>query len=240
MNIGAKPKSSRLKDKKKSEGETLVKELFVQDLIQNNDLLHILGKGSSVVLLPKSSTNISLCSESRVASRLRINPKMSLGLCCYKEAMKPSQVLAFDEIMQCKNEEIKGIKCFYSVKGKNVSTYEVDRDSSFTGADYLCKMPSQTLNTNIERESSVQGDTLSDQRLFTCVTCGILCFACIAVLQPTEQAARYLMSADCSFFNDWTFGSGVTRDRFTATHGDGITSDQNPSTSRLYMEILVY
>ncbi|TYG55581.1 hypothetical protein ES288_D09G285300v1 [Gossypium darwinii] len=229
-NIGAKPKSSRLKDKKKCEGETLVKELFVQDLIQNNDLLHILGKGSSVVLLPKSSTDISLSSESRIASRLRINPKMSLGLCRYKEAMKPSQVLAFDEIMQCKNEENKGIKGFYSVKGKTVSTYEVDRDSSFTGADYLCKVPSQILNANIERESSVQGDTLSDQRLFTCVTCGILCFACIAVLQPTEQAARYLMSADCSFFNDWTFVSGVTRDRFTATHGDGITSEQNPST----------
>ena len=31
---------------------------------------------------------------------------------------------------------------------------------------------------------------MSDQRLFSCVTCGILCFACVAFLQPIEQAAQ--------------------------------------------------
>ncbi|GMJ14010.1 relative of early flowering 6, Jumonji domain-containing protein 12, ETHYLENE INSENSITIVE 6 [Hibiscus trionum] len=232
-NIIAKPKSSRLKDKKKSEGETLVKELFVQNLMQNNDLLHILGKGSSVVLLPKGSTDISLCSKIRVASQLRINPRMSSDLCRYKETMESFEALASDEIMLHGNEEIKGIKGFNSVKGKNVSMHKVNQDSSFRGTDYLCKLPSQTLNTNIERESADQGDTLLDQRLFTCVTCGILCFACIAVLQPTEKAARYLTSADCSFFNDWTFGSGVTHDRFAAAAGDAITSEQNPSTRRM-------
>ncbi|XWS51349.1 hypothetical protein CRYUN_Cryun12cG0169500 [Craigia yunnanensis] len=230
MSISAKPKSTRLKDKKKSEGETLVKELFVQNLIQNNDLLYILGKGSSVVLLPKSSSDISLCSELRVASQLRINPRMSLGLCNYKEVMKSTEALASDEIMPGGTEEMKGVKGFYSVKGKFASMYEGNQDSSFRGIDYLYRLPSQTLNTNIEREIAVQGDALSDQRLFSCVTCGILCFACIAVLQPTEQAARYLMSADCSFFNDWTVGSGVTRDGFSAAHGDAITSEQNPCT----------
>ncbi|XVF11617.1 hypothetical protein REPUB_Repub08aG0042700 [Reevesia pubescens] len=223
MSISAKPKSSRLKDKKKSEGETLVKELFVQNLIQNNDLLHILGKGSSVVLLPKSSSDISLRSDLRVASQLRINSRMSLGLCNYKEVVKSSKDLASDEIMLGENEEIKGVKGFYSVRGKFASMYEGNRDSSFNGTDYLCRLPSQTLNSSMERESAVQGDALSDQRLFSCVTCGILCFSCVAVLQPTEQAARYLMSADCSFFNDWTVGSGVTCDGFT-------TSEQNPCT----------
>ncbi|XWS47847.1 hypothetical protein CRYUN_Cryun13aG0020300 [Craigia yunnanensis] len=229
MSISAKPKSSRLKDKKKSEGETLVKELFVQNLIQNNDLLHILGKGSSVVLLPKSSSDISLCSDLRVASQLRINPRKSLGFCDYKEVVKSSKDLASDEIILGRNEEIKGVKGFYSVKGK-ASMYEGNRNSSFTGTDYLCRLPSQTLNTSMERESALQGDALSDQTLFSCVTCGILCFACVAVLQPTEQAARYLMSADCSFFNDWTVGSGVTLDGLTAAHGDAITSEQNPCT----------
>ena len=240
MSISAKPKSSRLKDKKKSEGETLVKELFVQNLIQNNDLLHILGKGSSVVLLPKSSSDISLCSELRSSFPLRINSRMSLGLCNYKEAMKSSKALASDVIMLGGDEEIKGVKGFYSVKGKFASMYEGNRDSSFRGTDYLCRLPSQTLNTNIKREGAVQGDALSDQRLFSCVTCGILCFACIAVLQPTEQAARYLMSADCSFFNDWTVDAGVTHNGFSAAHGDAITSEQNPCTSRLYMKIFFY
>ncbi|KAK8488955.1 hypothetical protein V6N13_060925 [Hibiscus sabdariffa] len=232
-NISAKPKSSRLKDKTKSEGETLVKELFVQNLMQNNELLHILGKGSSLVLLPKSPTDASLCSKLRAASQLRINPRMSPDLCRYKETMKSFEALASDERMLCGNEEIKRIKGFHSVKGKNVSMHEVNQDSSFRGTDYLCRLASHTLNTNIERESADPGDTLLDQRLFTCVTCGILCFACIAVLQPTEQAARYLMSADCSFFNDWTVGSGVTHDRFAAAHGDAITLEQNPSTRRM-------
>ncbi|WRX17426.1 JmjC domain - like 5 [Theobroma cacao] len=230
MSINAKPKSSRLKDKKKSEGETLVKELFVQNLMQNNELLHILGKGSSVVLLPKSSSDISPCSDLRVASQLRINPRMSRGLCNYKDVVKLSKDLASDEIMVGGNEEIKGVKGFYSVKGKFASMYEGNRDSAFNGTDHLCRLPLQTLNMSAEGENAVQGDALSDQGLFSCVTCGILCFSCIAVLQPTEQAARYLMSADCSFFNDWTVGSGVTRDGFTTTHGDVITSEQNSCT----------
>ncbi|GMJ13702.1 relative of early flowering 6, Jumonji domain-containing protein 12, ETHYLENE INSENSITIVE 6 [Hibiscus trionum] len=225
--ISAKPKSSRLRSKKKSEGETLVKELFVQSLIQNNDLLHTLGKGSSVVLLPKSS-DISLCSDLRAASRFRINPRMSLGLCNYKEVEKSS--IASNEIMLGRNEEIKRVKGLYSVEEKNVSMYEGNRGSPFSRTDYLYRLSSQNLNTSMEGETAVQGDVLSDQRLFTCVTCGILCFACVAILQPTEQAAGYLMSADCYSFSDWTVGSGVTHDRFTAAEGDAVSSEQNPCT----------
>ncbi|XVF49714.1 hypothetical protein PTKIN_Ptkin04bG0035400 [Pterospermum kingtungense] len=202
MSISAKPKSSRLKDKNKSEGETLVKELFAQNLIHNNELLHILGKGSPVVLLSKSSSDISLCSDLRVASQSRINPRMALGFCNYKEVVESSKDLASDEIMMGRNEEIKGVKGFYSVKGKFASMYEGNRDSSFRGTDYLFRLPSQTLKTSMERESAVQ-----------------------------EQAAKYLMSADCSFFNDWTVGSGVvTHDVCAAAHGDTITSEQNPHT----------
>ncbi|XVE56662.1 hypothetical protein DITRI_Ditri04bG0028800 [Diplodiscus trichospermus] len=229
MGIGAKPKSSRLQDKKKSEGETLVKELFVQNLMQNNDLLHILGKGSSVVLLPKSASDISLSSDLRVGSQLRINTRMPLGICNSKEVVKSSSDLTSDEIMLSGNEEFKGVKGFY-VKGKFSSIYEGNRDSSFCGTDYMRRVPLLTLNMSLERECAVQGDALSDQRLFSCVTCGILCFACVAILQPTEQAARYLMSADCSFFNDWTVGSGVTCNGSTAAQRDGITSWKNPCT----------
>ncbi|KAE8721541.1 JMJ705 protein [Hibiscus syriacus] len=233
MSISAKPKSSRLKDKKKSEGENLVKELFVQDIIQNNKLLHILGKGSSVVLLPRSSSDSSLCSDLRVASKLRINPRMSLGLCNYKGIVESSRDVGSDETMLGGNEEIKGIKGFYSVKGKLESIYEGNRDSSFSGNDYSYRLPSQTLSTITERDGAIRDDALPDQRLFSCVTCGILCFACVAVLQPTDQAARYLMSADCSFFNDWTIGSGVSRNGFDAAHGDAITSEKNPCTNRM-------
>lgn len=187
MGNSAGPRSSRLKDKKKGEGETVVKELFVQNVVQNNELLHILGKGSSIVLLPRSSLDISVCSKLRVGS-----------------------------------QGIGQVKNFLPVKGKFGSFYERFDSSN-----------SKTLNTDSERGSTAQVDGLSDQRLFSCVTCGILSFACVAIVQPREPASRYLMSADCSFFNDWVVGSGISGDGFTVANGDAITSDQNTRTGRI-------
>lgn len=181
MGNSAGPRSSRLKDKKKGEGETVVKELFVQNVVQNNELLHILGKGSSIVLLPRSSSDISVCSKLRVGS-----------------------------------QGIGQVKNFLPVKGKFGSFYERFDSSN-----------SKTLNTDSERGSTAQGDGLSDQRLFSCVTCGILSFACVAIVQPRDAASRYLMTADCSFLNDWAVGSGITGNGFTIANGDAITSDQN-------------
>lgn len=181
MGNGAGPRSSRLKDKKKGEGETVVKELFVQNVVQNNELLHILGKGSSIVLLPRSSSDISVCSKLRVGS-----------------------------------QGIGQVKNFLPVKGKFGSFYERFDSSN-----------SKTLNTDSERGSTAQVDGLSDQRLFSCVTCGILSFACVAIVQPRDAASRYLMTADCSFLNDWAVGSGITGNGFTVANGDAITSDQN-------------
>jgi len=203
MGNSAGPRSSRLKDKKKGEGETVVKELFVQNVVQNNELLHILGKGSSIVLLPRSSSDISVCSKLRVGSQLRVNPTLTPGLCSSKEA----------------NQGIGQVKNFLPVKGKFGSFYE--------RFDNICSSNSKTLNTDSERGSTAQGDGLSDQRLFSCVTCGILSFACVAIVQPRDAASRYLMTADCSFLNDWTVGSGITGNGFTIANGDAITSDQN-------------
>ena len=181
MGNSAGPRSSRLKDKKKGEGETVVKELFVQNVVQNDELLHILGKGSSIVLLPRSSSDISVCSKLRVGS-----------------------------------QGIGQVKNFLPVKGKFGSFYERFDSSN-----------SKTLNTDSERGSTAQVDGLSDQRLFSCVTCGILSFACVAIVQPRDAASRYLMTADCSFLNDWAVGSGITGNGFAVANGDAITSDQN-------------
>lgn len=211
MGNSAGPRSSRLKDKKKGEGETVVKELFAQNVVQNNELLHVLGKGSSIVLLPRSSSDISVCSKLRVGSQLRVNPTLTPGLCSSKEV----------------NQGIGQVKSFLPVKGKFSSFYERSRISSSSGFDNICSSNSKTLNTDSERGSAAQGDGLSDQRLFSCVTCGILSFACVAIVQPREPASRYLMTADCSFLNDWAVGSGITGNGFTVANGDAITSDQN-------------
>jgi hypothetical protein len=224
VNIIAKPRSSRLKDKQKGEGEMLVKEQFVKNMIQNNDLLHILGKGSSVVLLPRSSSDISVCSNLRVGSQLRDNP--TLGLSSQKDFMKSSKSSGSDDILMDENQEINQVKGFFSVKAKFASLCERNRFSTINGNECT-----QSMNMSTERGSPIHGDKLSDQRLFSCVTCGILSFDCLAIIQPKEAASRYLMSADCSFFNDWVVGSGVTRDVFTVAGGIANIPEQNSSMS---------
>jgi hypothetical protein len=52
------PRSSRLKDKIKSEGKEMVKRLFVENLVINNHHLNILLNGSSCIVLPKSQTRL--------------------------------------------------------------------------------------------------------------------------------------------------------------------------------------
>ncbi|KAJ0241705.1 Lysine-specific demethylase REF6 [Hirschfeldia incana] len=183
--IHAKPRSSRLKDKKRSEGEKLSKELFVQSVINNNELLHSLGKGSPVALLPQSSSDIaSVCSDLRIGSHLGANQE------------KPIQPKSEDLSLESDTVGLNnGIKETVSVKEKFTSLCGRNRN--------------QETMTEAERKKENDGAVgLSDQRLFSCVTCGILCFDCVAIVQPKEAAARYLTSADCSFFSDWTVPSG--------------------------------
>lgn len=228
MSISDEPRSSRLKDKKKGEGETLVKELFVQNVVHNNDLLHVLGKGSSIVLLPRSSSDISVCSKLRVGSHLRVNSSFPLGLCNSGQEIKSSGSLISDDLMMMDiKQDVKQVKGFYSVKGK-LALCERSRIPSFCGNNNTFSLNSKMSNMGVEGEHNNNG--LSDQRLFSCVTCGILSFSCVAIIQPKEPAARYLMSADCSFFNDWVVGSGVAGDVFPVANVDPIASEQNTCT----------
>lgn len=232
--ISAEPRSSRLKDKRRSEGETVIKELFVQDVLQNNDLLHGLGKGSAIVLLPRSSSDISVCSKLRVGSQqLKVNPGYSLSA-CNSGGTNSSKGFVSDDLVFSRNHGIKQVKGFYSVKEKFASLCERNRVSSLSVNDNTCSSSSKPIQRDTEGETT-QGDGLSDQRLFSCVTCGILSFACVAIVQPREPAARYLMSADCSFFNDWVVGSGVSSNKFTIAQGDAAISEKNTFTGKFYL-----
>ncbi|GMP34016.1 hypothetical protein CsSME_00007074 [Camellia sinensis var. sinensis] len=193
--ISTKPRSSRLKDKKKGEGETLIKELFVEDVMRNNDLLHILGEGSSIVLLPQNSLDDSVCSNLRAASRLKGNHRLPLGLCNPEEEMKASESLVSENIMIDRKRGLKQFASFYPVKGKFSPMFDGSRLSLLGGSDDACTLASQTHKADAGRERTAQGDRLSDQGLFSCVTCGILSFACVAIVQPREEAAHHLMSA---------------------------------------------
>ncbi|CAA7056465.1 unnamed protein product [Microthlaspi erraticum] len=185
--IHANPRSSRLKDRKKSEGEKLTKELFVQNIIHNNELLCSLGKGSPVALLPQSSSDVSVCSELRVGSHLRTNQE--------KPIQPKSEDLSYDSVMVGFSNRIKDT---VTVKEKFTSLCERNRNH------HLASRENETQGTQGTDAEMKKIEALSDQSLFTCATCGVLSFDCVAIVQPKEAAARYLMSADCSFFNDST------------------------------------
>ncbi|KAK7330582.1 hypothetical protein VNO77_24778 [Canavalia gladiata] len=227
--ISSEPRSSRLKDKRKGEGETVIKELFVHDVLQNNDLLHILGKGSAIVLLPRSSSDFSVCSKLRVGfQQLKENPEFSPNVCT-SEGMNSSKDFISNDLVFNRNHGTK--QGFYSVKEKFATLCERNRVSPFSANGNIYTSSSNTLQRDTEKEIS-QGDGLSDQRLFSCVTCGILSFSCVAIVLPREPAARYLMSADCSFFNDWIVGSGVTSNKFSIAHEDASIPKPTTYTGR--------
>lgn len=233
VSIRPEPRSSRLKDKKKGEGETLVKQLFVQDVMLNNDLLQILGKGSPIALLPQSALDKSVSSNLYVGSHYKLKPRPSFGLRTQNDEMKSAEHLTSDHNVLDKKQGIKStpLTGLYWKRGKFSSSFGGTRPPLLGGDDLSCSLASQTQNMETARERNTQCDRLPDRGLFSCVTCGILCYACVAIIQPSEAAAHYLMSSNCSVINDWVSGSGVITDGFTA-NGEASAAEVNSSADR--------
>ncbi|XP_024972976.1 lysine-specific demethylase REF6-like [Cynara cardunculus var. scolymus] len=140
--IKPQPRSSRSKDMLMAEGEFLVKRLFLHDMMQNNELLHTLGKGSPIVVLHEDALYSSTSKDSCFGSQLNVSPM------------------------------------------------------------------------------------LPTRGLFSCVRCGILCYACVAIIQPTEATARYLMSVDCRAITDLVAATDVF-----AANEDANLVDLKPSSA---------
>ncbi|KAL8097898.1 lysine-specific demethylase JMJ705-like [Apium graveolens] len=196
------PRSSRLKDKKKGEGETLVKELFVQDIVQNRELLHTLGKGSPVVLLPRYSTYNSNDKKSYDGYLMKEKSDMSLDLSSTDAKMK-----FFNEVKLDRKQKSKGS---YSMKEKFPKLSGCVKSPLFgANNDETCAPEYENESTNTEEKSCTQNDRLPNKGLFSCVTCGVLCYACVAIVKPKEVTAHYLMSAKSSSISDWSTASKV-------------------------------
>ncbi|CAH9109847.1 unnamed protein product [Cuscuta epithymum] len=186
-NIRSEPRSSRLKEKKKDEGETLVKDFFVQDLVQNNSLLHVLGGGSSVVLLPRNSANLQ-------GSQLNIKPEQ-----------ETTKDLRFDNVSIARKQGIKQTSAVRSTRGKSCSS---SSRLSVSGKCYNVRSSNGNINASTER--AYNSDRSSEHGLFSCVTCGILCYTCVAIVRPTKEAAHCLLSADFESLSQWRAASGRT------------------------------
>ncbi|RAL47541.1 hypothetical protein DM860_011279 [Cuscuta australis] len=185
-NIRVEPRSSRLKDKKKDEGEALVKDFFIQDLKQTNSLLHTLGGGSSVVLLHRNSTNLQ-------GSPLKIKPENFSSVGFLHHEVKPTKDSGFENVSLGRKQRPKQTPGVLSNRGKSSPLCESSR---LTICDKDYNVQSSNGNTSTS-ERAYNCDRSSDHGLFSCVTCGILCYTCVAIVQPTDEAAHCLISADC-------------------------------------------
>ncbi|KAL9672816.1 hypothetical protein QQ045_029069 [Rhodiola kirilowii] len=192
------PRSSRLKDKRRTEGETVVKQLFVQDVMQNNDLLYLLGQGSYIVTLPESSSGFSLSLQSSNGSLIDEKSSFGAGFCSQKVEMAAAKGVISCDFERHGGRNSKNANINFPVQVKTMS--ERGKPTLYGGEDYLCSRTNNRLST--------------DQKVFSCVACGGLCFPCTAIIQPSEAAERYTMSADRSFFHDWTVPPGITSDGF--------------------------
>ncbi|XP_016468900.1 lysine-specific demethylase JMJ705 isoform X2 [Nicotiana tabacum] len=223
-NTRIEPRSSRLKDKKKSEGDMLVKELFVEDLNCNNYLLHILGEGSPVVLLPQHYSGISIGSNSVAGSQLKVNSRFP-SISSPDHEVKSKTDSASDALMLGRKQRMKQLASVSLEKGKHSSWHAGNRLPE-SGRDEAESSP-ETERGNLDpaRGLTYRCDTLSEHGLFSCVTCGILCYTCVAIIQPTEAAAHHLMSSDYRNFNDWTGNVGGV----TATSRDDAAESDSSS-----------
>ncbi|PIA30397.1 hypothetical protein AQUCO_05600083v1 [Aquilegia coerulea] len=239
LSISTEPRSSRLKEKKKSEGETKVKERFVESVIQNNEFLHdLLEQGSSCVLLPKNSLDI-ICPNVSPGSQVEIYPRFSVGAFSPEEEMERLENTVLDEIMVDKNTQNRELNGFRSMKQYSSCVRKGNRPPSLSvknpqndNADFRT-YPSERRNTNTEKECASQTDGLLDHEMLSCLTCGILSCACVAVVQPREEASKYIVSADCSLFNDWIVASGAPDNEYSNADRFANTSELNSCSGQV-------
>ncbi|KAG2593686.1 hypothetical protein PVAP13_5NG012569 [Panicum virgatum] len=198
------PRSSRLKEKKKGEGEQLVKKIFVQNVIEDNKLLnHFLRDGSSCIILPTSPNDGSALSTLLSKSQSTTKSRISDCHCNITEAPKDSRCLPVNGLLG-KNGELSS--------SKELST-SVCSGEKFLPTACMHDCVNMSGSSDANNAESDKGDInstagLLDQGFLSCVTCGILSFSCVAVIKPRECAAKWLMSADSSLINKQFADSG--------------------------------
>lgn len=186
----------------------MIKETFVQNVIRNNSLLNILlDVGSSCLILPEATFDKPLCSGLHHKLQMKVKPKIALGFFHGEDKMDGNSVSDFSiesrrTWLSCSNGFCRAEENSDSVcHGKNHSTIKISR----LGSSVSHNLSSEIQNK--ERQNNKhQTDGVLDQGLLSCVTCGILSYACVAVMQPREAAAEYLMSSDCNSFANQIVG----------------------------------
>ena len=231
----SEPRSSRLKDKMRGEGEVMVKEIFIQNVIETNDLLSILqSKGTSCIVLPQKNI-YDIPSNSLVRAQLKMKPRLSLGLCSREEALEASRNFPSNDVMTGRSDGIGHLNGLCALKGNSLSLCQASATSDKSGTSAYNSSVSDSQHAENEKERAVHSDGLLDQGLLSCVTCGILSFTCVAVVHPRDPAARYLMSAECGFLNDQNIGTRENYDGNKDTNWNRGISDMLYGSGKLQL-----
>lgn len=197
----------------KGEGEEMIKKAFVQNVIQNNHLLSILlDTGTSCVVLPQSVPESPLCSYSLMRAQVKVKPRLPLGLCSQQGALEALELSPSNAVGLSGKTTVRDFNGLFPTDGNSVQIQSSKINSSGTWSKFPSSdpqhLPSDSQKVEGGKEGTRQGEGMLDQGLLSCVTCGILSFACVAIIQPTERAANYLMSVDCGFLHNPLVGSG--------------------------------
>uniref|UniRef100_A0ACD5XP48 Uncharacterized protein n=1 Tax=Avena sativa TaxID=4498 RepID=A0ACD5XP48_AVESA len=191
------PRSSRLRaKKKKDEVDIMVKEKFVGSVIENNNLLSILLDKSSCIIVPeiafppasfptmmepdftlKQSLTGGHCSIVRHAVE-NMSVDVALDTSIVVENMSGSQSVTEASFSACNRRKV----------------YETKYSELDTAA--FCLSISKVQSGVIDKDRSPWGGGLLDQGRLPCVQCGILSFACVAIIQPREAAVQFVMSGE--------------------------------------------
>jgi hypothetical protein len=177
------PRSSRLRDKKKNEGEIMIKETFVGSVIENNNFLSILLDKGPCIVIPEIEFPLPW-----TVPEVTVNQGLDATIC---NISKPKSEGMLDDA--CNRRKL----------------YET-KFGTFNSTAFCLSTPD--IQSGVSGKSrSHQGVGLLDQGRLPCVQCGILSFACVAIVQPKEAAVQYIISRECT-------SSG-------ATHGKIMKSD---------------
>ncbi|WVZ89886.1 hypothetical protein U9M48_036235 [Paspalum notatum var. saurae] len=187
------PRSSRLRDKKKNEGEIMIKEAFVGSVIENNNFLSILLDKSSCVIIPEIEFPLPSF-PSMMTPEVIVKQGLIAGPCGISQQKTDDMPFCGDAID--KITEVENISESTTLSACNRrKLYETKFGTVKSTAFYLST--SEIQSGKIEKDRSHHGGGLLDQGWLPCVQCGILSYACVAIIQPKEAAVEYVISREC-------------------------------------------
>ncbi|KAG8093395.1 hypothetical protein GUJ93_ZPchr0012g20868 [Zizania palustris] len=137
--------------------------------------------------------------KNEVESEVAVKQKFRTGLCSIsQESVENTAVdnVAVDKVTEIQN--MRGSICACETTLAACSSrklYETKNGKQDTAT--FCLSTSEMQSRVIDKSTPHPGGGLLDQGRLPCVQCGILSFACVAIIQPREEAVQFIMSREC-------------------------------------------